>query len=257
MRYSNITKTLTTGRIIIITHKHHVNKPAIILNPMLSTNPVSFKVLVLNDTKTEIDPELPDDWYKMLGLARTDIFAPVKGTDHDVLTIAPVDIFEITRKMVKVNAPLVIKDWEQRQQLRFKNDPPGESCISAVKELLIYTTAAKEDPANTGYLHLIHNLKLNGQELYESVRILYTEKEKCLDRYLQFTSAPNFEYNFCTVFKRRYVETCLAEERNKLQYELSNESMSLYCEYEKRIELLKKLKYVDEQNRGIYFCFQI
>lgn len=249
MSYANITKALTPGRIVIVTHKYHVNKPAIILSSILSTNPASHRVLVLNDDKNETDRDEVDDWYKMLALARTEIFVPIENAGHEILTINPIDIFEITGRTIKVNAPFVIKDWEQRQQIRFKNDAPGESCAFAVKELLKFSMSVKENSKNLGCLHLIHDLKLKEHELYETVLHLYAQKDRCVE-HLQYTNVPNFEHNFRTVFRRRYAETSLENEKNKLQYELSYASMSLYSEYEKRIELLKELKYVDPQNRG-------
>lgn len=253
MSYSSVTRSLTPGRIVIITHKYHVNKPAMILNSVFSTNPASLKVLVLTDDKNETDKDSEDDWYKMLSLGRTQIFTPVENTmAHTILTINPIDVFEITGKVVKINAPFVIKDWEQRQQIRFKNDPPSESCSFAIKELLKFTNSVKENANDLSRLHLIHDLKLNEQGIYETVLKLYAEKEKCLD-YLQYTNIANFEHNFRTVFRRRYAETSLEREKNKLQYELSSASMSLYTEYEKRIQLLKELKYVDAQNRGKFF----
>ncbi|KAI4466855.1 atp-dependent rna and dna helicase [Holotrichia oblita] len=56
---------------------------------------------------------------------------------------------------------------------------------------------------------------------------------------------PNFEDQFASVFRRRSLE----EEKRHLMFSLSNASLSLYPDYESRINLLKELKYVDNQNQ--------
>jgi len=64
---------------------------------------------------------------------------------------------------------------------------------------------------------------------------------KCLE-------IPNFEEQFKPVFERNELE----EERRVLQLKLSDEGMTLYPDYVNMVALLKHLRYIDNDERGLY-----
>jgi antiviral helicase SKI2 len=133
-------KELTPGRILLVSHKEHVNKLGILLT--VDTSKRDFKVLVLcNDEKAETNgigdeinlsvasgKEKPEEqnehdplWYKMLGLAsKKKIFVPDGVGGHTVVTVTASDIVDILKEKVSVDTNLVFQDWEKRQIPRFR-----------------------------------------------------------------------------------------------------------------------------------------
>jgi antiviral helicase SKI2 len=136
-------KELTPGRMLLISHKEHVNKLGILLILDTCKKERVFKVLVLcNDEKTErgdcgdeiqlsvtsFDKEKSKEqyehdplWYKMLGLAeKNKMFVPDEVGGHTVLTVAADDIIYIVKNKVSLDTNLVFQDWEKRQIPRFR-----------------------------------------------------------------------------------------------------------------------------------------
>ncbi|RZB54411.1 helicase SKI2W, partial [Asbolus verrucosus] len=247
MSSPKLIKVLTPGRILLITHKTHINKFALLLSVIRGKKP-SYKVLVLTDAKVDAEKEQKNDlWYKMISLANENIFVPISSPGHTILTISAQDIFEIADKTVKIDTDLVIKDWEKRQIERFRNDPIGQTCQQAIQELHKITMSFNETTKNQErlfYLHFIHDLKVNEQKIHEELKIMYNIKDKLID-HLPSTQIPNFEQQFSSVFTRTFLE----RKREDLKHFLSSASLSLYPDYENRIELLRNLNYVDTQNR--------
>ncbi|XP_057669557.1 SKI2 subunit of superkiller complex protein isoform X1 [Diorhabda carinulata] len=239
-----VQKILNPGRLIVITQKNHINKLAMILSTVRSKL-VSYKVLVLNEQSPDDSKPIQEDlWYYMLSLVEDKLYCTVSASGHEMLTVGPEDIFEISGKTIKVNTDLVMKDVEKRQMDRFKNDPVGQTCLEAVQELHKLTTMANNDTEKLEFLHYIIDLNVKSQELYYDLQKMYDLKDKLID-HLPSTKIPNFEEQFSTVFKRKFLE----EQKKNLEYQLSNASLSLYPDYENRIQLLKRLNYVDGQNK--------
>jgi antiviral helicase SKI2 len=136
-------KELTPGRMLLISHKQHINKLGILLILDTCKKERVFKVLVLcSDEKTKIngngdeiqlsvassDKEKSKEqyehdplWYKMLGLAsKKKIFVPDEVGGHTVLTVTTNDIIGIVSYKVNVDFNLVFQDWEKRQIPRFR-----------------------------------------------------------------------------------------------------------------------------------------
>lgn len=244
-------KVLEPGRVLLITHASHVNKLAILLQMLRGKTP-SYHVLVLTDPKTEnLKDQKSDLWYKMLSLAKEEIFVPSGSPGHEMLLISPNDIFEITDKTIKLDYKLVVDDIQKRQIERFRDNPVGQTCQLAVQELhKLSVSCGSNTSGNTiVYLHLIRDLKMKGIEthIFERVQQIYELKDKLID-YLPSTRIPNFEKQFEGVFAR----TFLFNKKKSLEHFLSSASLSLYPDYENRIELLRKFQYVDAQNRGVY-----
>lgn len=136
-------KELTPGRMLLLSHKEHINKLGILLSLDTSKKERAFRVLVLcSDEKTKTvdygdeiqlsvassDKEKSKEqyehdplWYKMLGLAnKKKIFVPDEVGGHTVLTVTTTDIIDIVKNKVNVDTNLVIQDWEKRQIPRFR-----------------------------------------------------------------------------------------------------------------------------------------
>lgn len=248
MSHSKVSKEMVPGRVLLISKDGHINKLAVILATSNILKKISYKVLVLTDDVKDVASERPEMWYKMISLVRDEIYSPIGVVTHIVLSINQLDIWEVSSKVLKINADLVLKDWEKRQIPRFKNDPPGQSCNLAIQELsklTISATGKNKPDCDLVYLHFIHDFKINDQDLYEKILML----DKLRDQlYYQVDSVkiPNFDEQYASVFNRKYLE----DQRDHLKYQLSYSSMALYPDYESRIQLLKELNYIDAQNRG-------
>ncbi|KAF5305755.1 hypothetical protein FQR65_LT07651 [Abscondita terminalis] len=234
-------KQLVPGRVILITHKHHINKLALLLSTTKYAN-ASYKVLVLTDAASSLNKEQSDYYYKMLSLSSDRIFAPESSPGHDILAINPEDIFEITSAVINVECSLVIGDWEKRQMERFKDAPIGQKCSFAIQELhkLTINMVDKSNPNRLSFI----DMKVKDIDLHESMLNLNKSKDLLLD-HISSTQIPNFEEYFLTVFNKKSLE----DKKEYLQHQLSYASMSLYPEYEKRIRVLKELNYINSLNR--------
>ncbi|KAK9710991.1 DSHCT (NUC185) domain [Popillia japonica] len=144
--------------------------------------------------------------------------------------INPLDIFEITSKVIKIDPQRILADWDKRQMPRFKDSPIGESCKNAIQELLHMTISlGGENRGEIGvrYLDFIEDLRVDDALLYTKIKQLNCQKELLLD-HITCVQMPNFEDQFASVFRKRSLE----EKKRELM-----------------INLLKELKYVDHQNQ--------
>lgn len=115
-------KLLTPGRVLLISHKQHYNKLGVVLEKLINKSDVTYKVLLLTNqgsTMEEVDAK-PESWYRLLSLHHTKIFVPQGVPSHEVVTIAPLAILEITMMEVKADFSLVVNDWNKRQLPRFR-----------------------------------------------------------------------------------------------------------------------------------------
>ena len=249
MQSHKVARELTPGRVLLVTHGHHVNKLAILLQAIIKQNKGAYKVLILVDDQVNPDESpMNDMWYKMLSLSLGKIFSPMGVVKHEVLCIEAPDILEICPKHFKIDSELIINDWDKRQIPRFRGDPPGQSCQNAIQELYQLTlSTVKEDKLQ--YFDFILDLKIDDAQLYEIVKKLNHLHEKVMNEVV-FIQVSSFEQHFKSIFKRKSLE----EELHESKYLLSHASMSLYPDYESRIKLLQELNYVDAENRGSVTC---
>lgn len=249
------------GRVLLISHKTHINKLAILLSVTTKKEVTSYKVLVLSDAKKESDinstlsnlkiddikntDQKNDEWFKMISFGQDEIFQPDGIGGHEVLEIISTDILEITTKNIKVDANLVIQDWEKRQIPRFRDDPPGQTCYQAIQELTKITQIISADQNNaflTESDYHIKDIDLNTQFHY------LKNKKNDLNAHKQYTRIANFEEQFAIVFKRKQLE----EKVDHLKFMISHQSLTLYPEYLSRIKVLQEFRYINDQNRGNY-----
>ncbi|XP_060530075.1 superkiller complex protein 2 isoform X2 [Cylas formicarius] len=238
-------KAMQPGTVVVLTKRNYVNHLGLILSVDQVKKNCSYKVLVLDHLVENQEESRDDLWYQMIALARSKLYLPHK-INHTVLTVSALDIFEISSKTLKLNTDLVLKDWQKRQMERFKDDPPGQTCAQAVQELEKLTMLYNENRRSNvlSFLHFIVDLKINDQHLFHHLKEMYEQKDKLLD-YIPSTQIPNFEQQFLAVFNKKFIE----EKKKNLEFKLSNASLILYPDYQNRIELLRRLNYVDANNR--------
>ncbi|KAL3287831.1 hypothetical protein HHI36_002290 [Cryptolaemus montrouzieri] len=242
--HGKVQKVMTPGRVLLISYKNHINKLAMLLST--SRGAQEYKVFILTDKDLQsckLDDKT-DMWYKMISLASPKVFCPVESVGHDIVDVELKDILEISSKMIKVNTEVVIKDWNNRQIPRFKNDPPGQTTVKATQELHKISLSSKTPDADySEYYHFLHDLHVDNNELYEDLTTMYRLKDSML-QYLGSTRIPNFLEQFSIVFSKKYLE----EKRKNLKCLLSETNLTLYPDYEKKIALLKEMNYIDSNN---------
>lgn len=236
MKNKKVLKDLTPGRVLLITHKHHINKLAVLLN-ITSRTQVTYDVLILTDETDQIDDSSnADNWFKMLSFITEDYYKPVGVISHEVLTIYSKDIMKICKKSFKIDADLVLNDWKKRQIPRFKSDPPGQACQNVIQDLQKITLSESD----VEYIELLPD----DLELCLSLRHL-TLLDARIDNLRSTLQIPNFKQHFRLIFERKSLE----DDLKRLEYSESHKSLSLMPEYENRIKVLQELRYVDQQRR--------
>ncbi|XP_076748700.1 superkiller complex helicase subunit twister [Xylocopa sonorina] len=243
-------KSLTPGRVLLISYRNHYNKLALLLSTDGSKGSVQYRVLVLKNVETskpeEILPEEKEQnsdklekWYDIIALTKKEIFIPTGVPSDEVLTIAAWNILEITNCQIKVDCNLVLANWEKRQIARFRTEPPSQTYEVAMQELMTLSLNASCNPS---ILQPYIKMKLN-YDISMKVQHLYSLKTNVSD--MKCTEMLNFEEHFKIVFERSELEN----KKNKLQLKLSDEGLSLYPDYTNAVAFLKDLGYIDNDER--------
>lgn len=79
------------------------------------------------------------------------------------------------------------------------------------------------------------------------LRIKHRDKLKAKLNDMRCMEIPNFEEQFRPVFERNQLE----DKKRQLQLKLSDEGMALYPDYLNMVALLKQLRYIDNDERGL------
>ncbi|XP_070172313.1 superkiller complex protein 2 isoform X2 [Polyergus mexicanus] len=241
-----LAKALTEGRILLISYANHYNKLGLLLQVMHYKTFTQYKVLVLKDADTSNseaaefkNSQIYEKWCEIISLTKKKIFVPSTNTSHEIVTLYSWHILKITKCQIKVDCSLVLNDWEKRQISRFKNDPPGQTCQTAVQELISLSfNAVANDQVLCPYIELLSKNDLQ-------LRIQHRDKLKAELNDMRCMEIPNFEEQFRPVFERNQLE----DKKRQLQLKLSDEGMALYPDYMNMVALLKHLRYIDSDER--------
>nr|CAD7444208.1 unnamed protein product [Timema bartmani] len=258
-------REMIPGRILLIYHRTHANKLALLLKSEVFRREPVYKVLVLcnatsmpsgGDIQLEVvrkepltphssprEEEPSESWYKMVGFAAgKEVFVPAGVPGHEVLTITAFDVFEITHFLVKVNSALILDDWIKRQNPRFKDAPIGQSCLQAVQELTELTHNIGSKTKKMEFVNVTKEMQIKDASLLTKLARVNELKAQLYD--FECTRIANFEQQFEEVFRSKQLE----EKREYLKMMQSDKSLSLYPEYMNRVNVLQALKYVDRNN---------
>ncbi|XP_053613916.1 superkiller complex protein 2 [Plodia interpunctella] len=250
LKSSKLIKELSPGRVLITSAGPYINQLGVFLN---SSGPrqTPYKVLVLNTNEqdpTRYNFDVDDNWYRMLSFsAMYDYVGTEDSTlDHTILCIAPKNIVAVTKLSLKIDANIIIQDWEKRQMPRFKDAPVGSSCLTLVQELSRISHEVRTGVTKLDYISLKQSLNVTTGELLQLLDRMDKYKAE-LDAQKKITDIANFKTEFAIVYERKQTE----RKRDRYKKLLSFENLALYPDYQRRLMVLKELNYIDEHDSVI------
>ncbi|XP_043214935.1 helicase SKI2W-like isoform X1 [Amphibalanus amphitrite] len=189
---------------------------------------VQFTVLACDD---DVRPEgtSPLAWRMRQAVSEA-VYEPSGPASYGLHTIQRAQVDLIMARGVKVEAVKVVDDVKKRQLARFADNPPSPSCALAIRELV----AAAGGPARQ-----LHNNQL---ELADDLISLERLRARLLE--MECLLSPSFHDTLEAVCRHRL----LLDQLNDIKFQLSDESLSLLPEYCLRVDVLKRLGYVDSDN---------
>ncbi|XP_055628497.1 SKI2 subunit of superkiller complex protein [Toxorhynchites rutilus septentrionalis] len=239
-----IANEMKPGRVLIVTHKHHYNKLAVLLTlAQQERNSVRYKVLILDHRIPSLvaeNLERGELWHRMLSLsAGNRHFLPEGMGGHSVIQISVGDIVAVTKQTIKCDPVKILQNWDNRQIPRFRDQPPSSSVLDAIAALSEINMAAVNETNKLEILKFQFNLdQLKQNEELKKAR------EK-LDLYIPYTDIADFVHEFAIVFDRKQLEKKLED----LKYQVSYKSLSLYPDYCNKLKVLQELRYIDEMQQ--------
>jgi len=226
-------KVLVPGRVVELDTKEFHGAAAVVL----TNKDGSIKVLVLSGMDSPVSTD-DEDWSILpRPVLSSKLFFPEGPCSQVVRSISVQDIAVVSVKVLKVNAERIIDDVKKREQPRFQNDPPGQSTQLATQELLrLVESNADGLPA----VDPVADLRIQDLDLVQDVR-----RFQYLANSLPMFNCvhdPLFEENF----RRLRENTMVRNEYQRLKTVLSDDNLSLLPEYQQRVEVLRKLGYVND-----------
>lgn len=241
MLTSRVTKSMKTGQIVVIRKAEHVNKYGMVLSVHYPTSTqVKYQVLVLCNQDARKTNGKSDLYYEMLSLKRPqEVFLWDCKGGHTVLELQPENVVYITPLHVQIEPELIINDWQKRLTPRFSDDPVGQQCLYAIDKLASFSELPKQfvnlmevwDKPDA-ISHVIYHLK---------------ELNKKLDN-IDFSTIPNYSELFEEVFDYMDLKRQKKERIEELKRDVSIESLSSYDDLQRKLKVLRKLEYIDDNN---------
>ncbi|KNC23786.1 hypothetical protein FF38_01301 [Lucilia cuprina] len=241
-----IVKELKVGRIVVVTKGNHYNKVGVVLSiKSVVGKDAVYRVLVLDHQfKTDNKDEFQrgEMYYKMVALTPQHKFFHPEGIGgHIILDLKAPDFVEITKSSMKIEADIIIRNWEQRQIERFKDSPPASTVVKVVSELHQINENYIQNPDTLKFINMSKEINVNADT--EMAQIRYLEHIwRQLQEILPHTNIAGFEQEFATVYERKILEQRIEE----LKFKNSTKNLSLYPDYCNKLEVLRALKYIDE-----------
>ncbi|XP_050079351.1 helicase SKI2W [Anopheles maculipalpis] len=244
---------LKVGRVVVATDRHHYNKLGLLLSVTVQSHmDMKLVVLVLDHEQAQqksIDTSHPESldrgtlWHQMLSLAYPyKTFNPEGVGGHCVLTLRPSNLIEVTKHTIKCDASNIIRSWENRLIPRFRDAPPSQATVAAVASLAELNAKVLEAGSITDALECVRfQHDLTSLTLWQHLKVAQNQ----LNPWVPYTNIAGFEHEFALVFDRKQLERKLYE----LKYQASYESMSLYPDYRRKLQVLQELKYIDEMQQ--------
>jgi len=240
-------KLLSPGRIILVNFKGSANVPGVILNVDNKSKERNYSVLVPEPMPAEgFDTQLGEvesttsaaekRKLQFLALVRPNVCElNVSGTEHMLITLKDDDIMHITSKSIKIEADKIISDVKKREIPRFRSNPPSQSVVTALQSLV------KVSDPNSNSLEIL-DPKMDYRIMDLDLLTCLHNMDSLLVKIRQIDTTST---DFCPLFNKVYSVMSVREEMERCEYLCSEASLSLLPEYHNRIEVLRRLQYLD------------
>ncbi|KAK3870147.1 hypothetical protein Pcinc_024603 [Petrolisthes cinctipes] len=237
--FPGVMKTMTPGRILVICHEQYQHYLACLLK-VDAKDQNKLTVLILkdqNESKRYTKEEL--DLLEIVAASQQKFDILPNTSDHICLDIRPQSLAAITNKVIKVNGAKIIENVKKRLIPRFKDDPPSQSVQEALVELQRLNESGSDSLL---YLNFMNDLGVREIGAVSQVHTLELLRARILEK--SCLQCSQFREHFNTA----YIKLSLEEEIGYLKFKMSVEALQLHPEYQMRIKVLQKLKYVDSNN---------
>jgi len=165
------------------------------------------------------------------------LFQPEGQCGQVVEEIIAADIEELINKTIKIDPEKIIDNHKKRLIPRFRYDLPSQSTVLAGQDLLNLTF--EYTASGIQAIHPIKNLNITSMDFFQKYQVLMT-LEGCLT---------DFSCLECSFFSEHFsvmrVNMRVKKDVSLMELRLSDDSLELLEEYNQRIEVLKRLNYID------------
>ncbi|XP_027206672.2 superkiller complex protein 2 [Penaeus vannamei] len=236
--FPGVVKAVAPGRIILICYEQYQSYLACVLkiDPKDKTKMIVF-VLKEKSRQNYSKHEL---MAKEALSASEAMFDPLEEpSEHGFLEIAFKHIAAITDRVVKIDGDKVIDNIKKRQIPRFKDDPPSQSVMELLKEMQRLNESGGE---NLACLDPLNDLGIREIAAVSNIHRMNILRKKAVE--MPCLDCTQFKEHFNMMYKKLH----LREEIGRLKFLMSEEALQLHPEYQMRIQVLKTLGYIEENN---------
>ena len=132
----------------------------------------SYSVLVLGTEEQQSSDNDDETFLRFVAVASGVAQSyGAANSDHTMVDITDRDIYEIVDKVVKMDSEKVLKDIKNRQIPRFKGNPPSQSTMSALQELIKLS-----DLGTPEYFSLVKDFRVQDMDLLRKLERMETLK---------------------------------------------------------------------------------
>ena len=232
-------RELNPGRVLVVQHQGNCNKLAALLSVDSRSKEKHFKVLLLTGDeacdKFEKQDAVLTKLYGLSQLNRLFYYSKFK-VNHAVVSLSSKCVWEVTKTHLKIESDKIISDWDNRQIPRFRDNPAGPSCQSAVQEL-----SRLSQSANLDFVQPLQNWKWTNMDLVTQMQELDILKGRLSSA--RCINCSQFDQHF----ENTYISMVKKEELQRTQFLMSEDGLQHSAEYHSRLDVLKELNYVDNQ----------
>lgn len=231
--YALNVKALTPGRIITVRTEGRKNVPGV----LLSVDKDGYcKVLLISAKEQPEDvtnrysnmEEKSTNTDEEIGWSKSIFFA--NESKPEICTLTFEDFQMIANKTLRVDVDKILKDWSKMRS--YVNMPPGQFISATFQELCAYCETRRDGLPSV-------NINVKDMQLMEDI-MQFERLESSMEKF-QCVECPLFKEHFSQMNFLMKTE----EEVSKYQFLVSEESLLLHSDYEKRKEVLKNLGYID------------
>lgn len=236
LTHPSMVRDMCPGRVLIVQHQGECNKLAILLSIDSRSKEKLYKVLLLvgGDVSTHDDEAI---WVRLLGVSQLEKlpYYPTSRVSHAVVSVKARAIWQVTRVQLKLETDKIIADWENRQIPRFKDNPPGPSCTSAVQEI----SRMSQSSNSIEVINPMQDWKWTNMDLMAKMQELTILRSRLASSTCVTCS------QFAQHLQQTWSSMLVQEELQRTQFLVSEDSLQHSAEYHSRLDVLKELNYVD------------